>query len=48
MKWSEYMCILFVLWSDERSHELVEKNGMFPNELQKAMSVNRNEHRHNI
>ncbi len=44
MKWSEYMCILFVLWSDERSHELVESNGMFPDELQKAMSVNRNEH----
>ena len=44
MDWSEYMSLLFVLWSDERSHNIVEERGFFPKELKKAMSVNRNMH----
>ena len=44
MDWSEYMSLLFVLWSDERSHNIVEERGFFPEELKKAMSINRNMH----
>ena len=45
MKWSEYMSILFVLWDDEKGSELVEKNGFFPEELKRAMAINRNAHK---
>ena len=44
MKWSEYMGLLFVLLGDEKGNEMVEELGLFPDELKKAMSVNRNGH----
>ena len=44
MDWSEYMSLLFVLWSDERSRNIIEDRGFFPEELKKAMSINRNMH----
>ena len=42
MDWSEYMSLLFVLWSDRRSHDMVEERGFFPETLKTAMAINRN------
>ena len=42
--WSEYMSLLFVLWSDRRSHDIIEERGFFPDVLKNAMSINRNMH----
>ena len=44
MDWSEYMSLLFVLWSDRRSHDIIEERGFFPDALKSAMSINRNMH----
>lgn len=44
MKWSEYMSILFVLWSDGKGREIVEEEELFPDALKRAMSINRNAH----
>ena len=43
MRWSEYMSILFVLWSDDKGR-LVLGKGLFPAALRNAMSANRNDH----
>ncbi|MCR5788905.1 MAG: hypothetical protein K6G83_03370 [Lachnospiraceae bacterium] len=44
MKWSEYMSILFMLWDDDRGRQIIEERGLFPDELKRAMAVNRNAH----
>ena len=44
MKWSEYLSILFVLWDVENGHGIVEENGLFPDALKSAMSINRHAH----
>ena len=44
MKWSEYLSILFFLWDDEKGRRIVEKQGLFPKPLRKAMAINRNAH----
>lgn len=44
MRWSEYLSILFLLWNDERGRRMVDELGLFPEQLKKAMSVNRNAH----
>ena len=44
LKWSEYMSILFVIWSNDIGRGIIESKGLFPDALKKAMSVNRNAH----
>ncbi len=44
MQWSDYMLLLFLFWSNGASRVLVEKKGLFPEELKKLMSTNRNAH----
>ena len=44
MKWSEFMSILFFIWNNEIGRTLLETKGLFPKELKKAMSINRNAH----
>ena len=44
MKWSEFMSILFLIWNNEIGRNLLETKGLFPKELKKAMSINRNAH----
>ncbi|MBQ9361214.1 MAG: hypothetical protein IJT96_09295 [Lachnospiraceae bacterium] len=44
MRWSEYMSILFVLWSDDKGRVVLDRKGLFPVALRNAMSVNRNDH----
>ena len=44
MEWSEYMSLLFVLWSDRRSHDIVVERGFFPEALKNALAINRNMH----
>ena len=43
-KWSEYLTIIFVLWSNESSRPILDEKGLFPMELKRAFSVNRNAH----
>ena len=43
-RWSEYLAIVFVLWSNEKSRKLLEASGLFPIELKKAFSMNKNAH----
>ena len=43
-KWSEYLSLLFVFWSNEKSRGIIEEEGLFPEELKQAFSVNRNAH----
>ena len=43
-KWSEFMAVLFVFWNDDIGRGLVEKKGLFPDELKAVMYVNRNVH----
>ncbi len=43
-KWSEYLSVVFVLWANESCRSLLEERGLFPVELKKAFSVNRNAH----
>ena len=42
--WSEYMSLLFVIWRDMRSHDIIEEQVFFHDVLKKAMSINRNMH----
>ena len=43
-KWSEYLSIVFLLWSNEGCRELLDRKGLFPPELKRAFSVNNNAH----
>lgn len=43
-KWSEYMSILFVIWNNDIGKGILDEKGLFPDELKKALSVNRNAH----
>lgn len=43
-KWSEFMAVLFVFWNDDIGRRLVEKKGLFPDELKAVLSVKRNVH----
>ena len=43
-KWSEYLSIVFVLWTNESSRGILDEKGLFPVELKRAFSVNRNAH----
>ncbi len=44
MKWSEYLTIIFVLWSNKHSQDILEEKEIFPIELRRAFSVNYNAH----
>ena len=44
LKWSEYMSILFVIWNNDVGKGILDENDLFPAELKKALSVNRNAH----
>ena len=43
-KWSEYLSIVFVLWTNEKCRGILDQKGLFPVELKRAFSVNRNAH----
>ena len=43
-KWSEFMSILFVIWSNDIGKGMLDTKGLFPDALKKALSVNRNAH----
>lgn len=43
-KWSEFMSILFVIWNNDIGKGILDEKGLFPEELKKALSVNRNAH----
>lgn len=43
-KWTEFMSILFVIWNNDIGKGLLDSKGLFPEELKRAMSVNRNAH----
>ena len=45
MIWSEYMSVIFVIWNNSMGRGILEKKGLFPDTLKKAMSLNRNAHR---
>lgn len=45
MKWSEYLSIVFVLWSNDVSKGILDEKGLFPPEMRRAFSVNKNAHR---
>ena len=44
LKWSEFMSILFVIWNNDIGRGILDSKGLFPDELKKVMSVNRNAH----
>ncbi len=44
LKWSEYMSILFVIWNNDIGRGILDSKELFPDELKKAMSINRNAH----
>lgn len=44
LKWSEFMSILFVIWNNDIGKGILDSKGLFPDELKKALSVNRNAH----
>lgn len=44
MKWSEFMSILFILWSSDIGRGIIEEKDLFPEALKNVMSINRNEH----
>ena len=44
MRWKEYLSIVFVLWSNDAGRGVLEEKGLFPVQLRKAFSVNRNAH----
>ena len=44
LKWSEFMSILFVIWNNDIGKGILDEKGLFPDELKKALSVNRNAH----
>ena len=43
-KWSEYLSIVFVLWANENCRGILDEKGLFPMEMKRAFSVNRNAH----
>ena len=43
-KWSEYLSIVFVLWTNESCRPILDEKGLFPLELKKVFSINRNAH----
>ena len=43
-KWSEYLSIVFILWANESCRAVLDDTGLFPVELKRAFSVNRNAH----
>ena len=43
-KWSEYLSIVFILWANESCRAVLDDTGLFPAELKRAFSVNRNAH----
>ncbi len=47
-KWSEYLSIVFMLWANDNYRQVLDENDLFPIELKKAFSVNRNAHDPNI
>ena len=44
LKWSEFMSILFVIWNNDIGKGMLDEEGLFPEELKRALSVNRNAH----
>lgn len=44
LKWSEFLSILFVVWNNNMGRGMLDSRGLFPEELKKALSVNRNAH----
>ncbi len=44
LRWSEYMSILFVIWNNNIGRGILDRKGLFPDALKKALSVNRNAH----
>ena len=44
LKWSEFMSILFVICNNDIGKGILDSKGLFPEELKKALSVNRNAH----
>ena len=44
MSWGNFLALLFIFWGSEKSREMIEEKGLFPEELKKALSVNRNMH----
>ena len=44
MLWSDYMSLLFLFWNNGASRVIVERKGLFPDELKELMSTNRNAH----
>ena len=44
LKWNEYLAILFILWRDDTGKKLIEEKTLFPEELKKAMTINRKAH----
>lgn len=47
-KWTEFLSVLFVLRVDENCRAFAEETGLFPPELKRAFSVNRNAHKPTI
>ena len=43
-KWSEFLSIVFVLWANENCRAVLDEKRLFPVELKRAFSVNRNAH----
>jgi hypothetical protein len=43
--WQEYLTLVFLFISNEKSRSFVEEKGLFPKQLKEAMAVNRKEHR---
>lgn len=44
MRWKEYLSFVFVFWSNDASREILDRRELFPLQLRKAFSVNRNAH----
>ena len=44
LTWSEYLSVIFVLWSKEDGRNEVEARGLFPPALKEAFSVDRTVH----
>lgn len=44
MSWRHFLTLLFIFWGSDKSREMIEEKGLFPEELKQALSVNRNIH----
>jgi hypothetical protein len=42
--WNEYMALIFLFVTNDKSRGLAEERGLFPEELKNAMTINRNTH----